>query len=58
MTLFDQQTGQIVTGAPVNITAFSFELVDENGHYLGRFPLDNWPKEETREVTIKQEVKL
>jgi hypothetical protein len=54
MTLYDQQTGKLVTGTPVNITQHTFELVDEYGNYLGRFPLDNWPKECNATLTVAQ----
>lgn len=52
ITIFCQQSGKLISGTPVNITEFSFELVDDYGNYLGRFPLDNWPKDVPREDPI------
>lgn len=43
-TIFDQQSAKMITGEVVNVTEYSFELVDEYGNYLGRFPIDNLNK--------------
>lgn len=41
ITLYDQQTGKMVTGTIGSITAYTFELVTERGVLI--FPIDHLP---------------
>jgi hypothetical protein len=37
ITIFDQQTGKLVTGTAQNISEFSFELAASDGSIIGVF---------------------
>jgi hypothetical protein len=41
ITVFDEQTGKLLSGFPTEINEHTFTLVDEKGNALGKFPVDN-----------------
>jgi hypothetical protein len=47
MTLYDQQTGKLVTGTPTEITQFYFTMVDDQGNKIGVFDISHLKNKNT-----------